>query len=168
MTIDEFLAQIDDKLPPAPAEELAAFERAIGHPLPDDYRQFLVACNGGYVGRQLWFQGPTPGAGTVKVGVHHVGGFRKEWHFSLPEHRTADDEDRRPSALVWVMDDPFGNDLCIGVSGPHVGRMFFCHREYDLVDSWESSIDSSSSGLFVLADSLTNFIAHVRPLEPDA
>ncbi len=91
MAIHEFLAVIDDKQPPAPAKELAAFERVIGHPLPDDYRRFLVACNGGFVGGSLGFKGPTPEGKAADAGAHHIGGFRGEWHFSLsdlPDHRT--------------------------------------------------------------------------------
>jgi hypothetical protein len=30
MTVDEFVSLVDDKQPPAPAKELAAFERSIG------------------------------------------------------------------------------------------------------------------------------------------
>jgi hypothetical protein len=38
MTIEEFVAEIEDKLPPAPGRQLSAFESQIGHRLPEDYR----------------------------------------------------------------------------------------------------------------------------------
>jgi len=53
MTVDEFLAEIKHKEPPAQATRVAAFENSIGHVLPDDYRQFLIACNGGYAGGRV-------------------------------------------------------------------------------------------------------------------
>jgi hypothetical protein len=165
MTIDEFLAKIDDKRPPAPAEELAAFERAIGHPLPDEYRRFLVACNGGYVGGSLWFKGPTPGGEAADAGVHHIGGFREEWHFSLPEHRECYDG-RIPAALVWVMDDPFGNAICVGLSGPHRGRVYFWDHENEPDGDWDGAVESAGN-LQLLADSFTEFVAGLAPSGDD-
>jgi len=46
MTLDELLAALDHKSPPAPIDALKRFEATIGQPLPDDYREFLVRCNG--------------------------------------------------------------------------------------------------------------------------
>jgi hypothetical protein len=165
MTIDDFLLVIDDKQPPAPAVELAAFERAIGRSLPDDYRRFLVACNGGYVGGSLWFKGPTPEGKAADAGVHHIGGFRKEWHFSLPEHRDCYNG-RIPAALLWIMDDPFGNAVCVGLSGPHRGRVFFWDHENEPDDDWDGAVESAGN-LRLLANSFTEFVAGLRPLEND-
>lgn len=160
MTIEEFLALIDDKQSPAPAKELATFEGAIGHPLPDDYRRFLVACNGGYVGGSLWFKGPTPKGEAADAGVHHIGGFREEWHFSLPYHRECYDG-RIPSDLVWVMDDPFGNAICVGLSGPHRGEVFFWDHENEPDDDWDGSLESAGN-LQLLANTFTEFVAGLR------
>ena len=161
MTIDEFLSVIDKKLAPAPPERLSAFERTIGHTLPDDYRQFLVACNGGYVGGALWFNGPTPNGTSADAGVHHIGGFRKEWHFSLPEHRECY-VGRIPAALVWVMNDPFGNAICVGLSGPHRGQVFFWDHENEPDEDWDGSVESAGN-LQLLANSFTEFIAGLVP-----
>jgi hypothetical protein len=40
MTIDEFVAEIESKKPPAPADELKALEADLGKKLPADYRAF--------------------------------------------------------------------------------------------------------------------------------
>jgi hypothetical protein len=164
MTIDELLAVIDDKQPPAPLTDLSAFERSIGQPLPDDYRQFLVACNGGYVGGSLWFMGPTPGGGTAEAGVHHIGGFREESYFSLPENRKCYDG-RIPDALVWVMDDPFGNAICVGLREPYLGQVFFWDHENEPDEEWDGSVESAGN-LQLLANSFTDFVTGLRPLEP--
>jgi hypothetical protein len=50
MTIDEFLLAIDRKAPPAPIDALVRLESALGDLLPSEYREFLIASNGGYVG----------------------------------------------------------------------------------------------------------------------
>ncbi len=165
MTIDEFLAVIDDMQPPAPAEELAAFERAIGHSLPNDYRQFLVGCNGGYVGGSRWFTGPTPEGKSADAGVHHIGGFRDEDYFSLAESQECY-EGRIPKALLWIMDDPFGNAICIGLSGPHRGRVYFWDHENEPDDDWDGSVESAGN-LQLLANSFTDFVAGLAPSADD-
>lgn len=161
MTVDEFLTVIEDKQPPAPASALATFERTVGHTLPDDYRRFLVACNGGYVGGSFWFKGPTPEGKVADAGVHHVGGFREEWHFSLPEHRQCYDG-RIPTALVWIMDDPFGNAICIGVDGPYRGLIYFWDHEKEPDEDWDGKVDSAGN-LQLIANSFTDFVAGLLP-----
>jgi hypothetical protein len=69
MTIAEFVANVDDRRPPAPQEQLDAFEAEIGHRLPIDYREFLVMCNGGFVAGAYWFTGPTPEGDSADAGV---------------------------------------------------------------------------------------------------
>lgn len=165
MTIDEFLSHIDDKLPPAPPAQFSAFERSIGHPLPDDYRRFLTACNGGYVGGSLWFNGPTPDGSPADAGVHHIGGFREESHFSLSDARECY-EGRIPAALVWIMDDPFGNAICIGVSEPYRGRIYFWDHENEPADDWDGEVETAGN-LQLLANSFTEFVAGLGPVEPE-
>src|SRR5437868_5783287 len=108
MTIDEFIAEVESKKPPAPQDQLEAFEAELGKTLPEDYRRFLVACNGGYIGGRFWFQGPTPEGKKADAGVHHIGGFRKQSHFSLKSALECL-KGRIPKPLLWIMDDPFGN-----------------------------------------------------------
>jgi hypothetical protein len=60
MTIDEFIALMKDIDPPAPADQVAAFESTIGGRLPDDYREFLIRTNGGNIPGWYRFKGPTP------------------------------------------------------------------------------------------------------------
>lgn len=165
MTIDEFLKVIDNKLPPAPPKELAEFERTIGHSLPEDYRKFLVACNGGYVGGALWFMGPTPEGLTAEAGVHHIGGFRDEGYYCLNTNWKCY-VGRIPAALLWIMDDPFGNAICVGLSGPHLGRVFFWDHENEPDEDWDGSVESAGN-LRLLANSFTDFVAGLRPLEND-
>src|SRR5262245_35298266 len=81
MTLDEFLAVIDDKQPPAPLDSLEQFESQIGHRLPEDYRRFLLRCNGGYAAGSVVFQGPTPEGNTADACPNHIGGFREEDYF---------------------------------------------------------------------------------------
>jgi hypothetical protein len=170
MDLQEFLTYVDKTSPPGPEKEIARFEAEIGARLPEDYRQFLVACNGGLVGGMLWFRGPTAEGGTADAGINHIGGFREEPHFSLDWARECyqDDDDLRiPRELLWIMDDPFGNAICLGVSGQHRGRVFFWdHEEEPDPEDWDGSIETAGN-LQLLANSFTEFVAGLVPLPED-
>jgi hypothetical protein len=167
MTIDEFVAEIEEKLPPAPVDALGAFEADIGQRLPDDYRRFLVMCNGGYVGGRLWFTGPNPEGRDTDAGVHHIGGFRQENYFSLASARDCyqGSDQRIPKALLWIMDDPFGNAICLGLTGKHRGRVYFWDHECEPdPDDWDGQVETAGN-ILLLANSFTDFVAGLR--QPD-
>jgi hypothetical protein len=169
MTVDELVRLVEKRSPPAPEAEIARFEREIGATLPEDYRRFLAACNGGYLGGRLWFTRPGLQGRHAHVGLHHVGGFRTESHFSLDWARgcyQSPDELRIPLDLVWVMDDPFGNAFCVGIAGEHRGRVYFWdHEEEPDPDEWDGSVEGAAN-LLQLADSFDGFAAGLLP-EPD-
>jgi hypothetical protein len=168
--VAEFLKHINKKKPPAPAKELARLEAELGVALPGDYRQFLIECNGGHVGGALWFRGPTPEGQRADAGVHHVGGFRKQSYFSLDWARRCyqdDDELRIPRELLWIMDDPFGNAICLGITGPYRGGVYFWdHEEEPDPEEWDGSVETAGN-LQLLAKSFTDFVAGLAPLSED-
>ena len=168
MTIDELVSKVDKRDPPAPEGRLRRFEAELGATFPADYRQFLVACNGGYLGGSLWFTRPGLTGRHAHVGIDHVGGFRDESHFSLESRRACyqdPDEVRIPLDLVWIMDDPFGNAFCLGVRGSYRGRVYFWdHEEEPDPDEWDGSAEGAGN-LLLLADSFEEFVAGLRPLE---
>ena len=166
MTPESFLAVISKKLPPAPEADLARFENLLGSRLPEDYRQFLVACNGGYVGGAYWFKGPTPSGEPADAGVHHIGGFRSEYGFSLEQRRNAF-EGRIPADLLWIMDDPFGNAICLGIRGEYFGMVFFWDHENEPDESWDGAIESAGN-VGLLANSFTEFVSGLTKTEPAA
>lgn len=167
MTIEEFLDQIREKKPPAPPEKVSRLENELGVALPDDYRQFLIRCNGGYVGGALWFQGPTPEGKAADAGVHHIGGFRDENYFSLEKWRAVSQDPGLciPRELLWVMDDPFGNAICLAVSGAQRGCVFFWDHER-VPEAWDGSVESAGH-LQLLARSFADFVAGLRPSSED-
>ena len=166
MTIDEFITEVKDKSPPAPADKLARFEADIGHTLPDDYRYFLINCNGGYVGGRYWYRGKNPEGQEVEAGVHHIGGFRDESCFSLSWTRDCY-EGRIPDELIWINDDPFGNAICLGIAGDHRGRVFFWDHENEPDEDWNGSVDTAGN-ITLIANSFTEYVAGLRELDnPD-
>ncbi len=157
MSIDEFLAFVDDRLPPAPKKELARLESELSCRLPADYRSFLLACNGGSVGGRLWFRGPAPDGRPVDVGVHHVGGFRSESYLSIFDTRYLYGS-RIPSPLLWIMDDPFGNAICLAVRGDHKGHVFFWdHEDEPDPRAWDGRMETAGN-IRLVAHSFTDFV----------
>ena len=157
MTIDELIDEMTSKDPPASEANIVAFESEIGHQLPEDYRQFLAASNGGYIGGRFWFN-------DGKTGIDHIGGFRSESHFSLLSTREIY-ADRIPNELIWIMDDPFGNAICIGITGETEGKIYLWDHE-DEADpaEWDGSV-ANSDNVSVLASSFTDFVAGLAPIE---
>ena len=167
MTFDEFLAVIDDKRPPAPLNSLDRFESQIGQRLPEDYRDFLLRCNGGYAAGAVVFQGPTPEGHAADACPNHIGGFREEGHFSLVAAREnyQTDEVRIPEALLWIMDDPFGNAMCLGLTGQHRGRIYFWDHENEPdPETWDGKVETAGN-INLLANSFTAFVGGLQRLE---
>jgi hypothetical protein len=165
MTTEELLAAVQDKAPPAPPDRLAAFESAIGCPLPEDYRRFLVACNGGYASGKVLFLGTAPEGGPV-AGVHHVGGFREDYATSLEARRVGYQTGNPPPIprdLIWIMDDPSGNPICLGIAGGYRGQVYFGdHERGPDPDTWDGRVESA--GCFTrLTDSFAAFVAGLCP-----
>jgi cell wall assembly regulator SMI1 len=167
VTIEELVQAIDGKSPPANETEIAAFEAELGATLPADYRRFLVLCNGGHLGGTLWYIGPTPEGRTADAGIHHIGGFRGESYFSLRANRAVyqGSEVRIPLELLWIMDDPFGNAICLGVDGPSRGKVFFWDHEVPpTLGVWNGRVESAEN-IQLLADSFTEFVSGLHPTE---
>ncbi|MBN1611689.1 MAG: SMI1/KNR4 family protein [Polyangiaceae bacterium] len=132
----------------------------------EDYRVFLLQCNGGYVGGRLWYRGPTPDGGAADAGVHHIGGFRTECHFSLLSHREVY-EGRIPDDLLWIMDDPFGNAICIGLRGDARGRIYFWDHECEPDDDdWDGGIETAGN-VTLIANSFAEFVTGLGPSADD-
>ncbi len=186
MTLEEFLDRIHKKSPPASEKAIRALELKLGAALPDDYRRFLVACNGGHLGGVLWFIGPTPDGVAADVGINHVYGVRTESRFDLQSTRRAYGP-RIPRGLLAIADDCFGNLLCLGLDGVHRGRLYFwdhecepdaCEVEVSTEDeaeestedepawwresAWDGSIETAGN-VQLIANSFTEFVDGLRP-----
>jgi hypothetical protein len=185
MTIDDFIAAVDaaadQALPPAalfllgPSKvlpptraQVEAFEAEIGTTLPDDYRRFLLRYNGGNVD---WYQfeGLTPEGQSWTTIISHVGGLREEPALSLRSARSCYQgrELQIPRALLWIMGDPGGNAICIGLTGKYRGRVYFwIHDEQPDPREWDGEVETAGNVIF-LANSFTDFMAGVVPRDSD-
>ena len=70
---------------------------------------------------------------------------------------------RIPVDLLWIMGDPFGNAICLGVGGTHRGRIYFWDHEMEPdPDSWDGQVDTAGN-VSLIAGSFAEFVAGLRP-----
>jgi SMI1-KNR4 cell-wall len=164
MTMDELLAALDDKSPPAPTAALERFEAKIGHQLPEDYRAFLIRCNGGYGCGYIEYLEPTLEEQVAVACLNHVGGFREESYYSLESNHKVYQlhEVRIPKELIWIADDPFGNAICLGISGVHRGKIFFWdHENEPNPEQWDGRVETAGN-IELVASSFSEFMAGLQ------
>jgi hypothetical protein len=149
MTVDEFIDRVKDDSPPASPERLAAFEVSRGCNLPEDYRYFLSKCNGGHLGG--------------RYGINVVGGLRPEPDYSLEENARIYG-DRLPENLLWIMEDPFGNPICLEIGDENAGRVFHWSAENEPIDGWDGDLETADN-VILLGESFTEFVAGLPELE---
>jgi hypothetical protein len=181
MTIDDFIAAVeasaDQALPPAvvsllgpskglpPSQgQVEAFEAEIGTTLPDEYRWFLLRCNGGKVD---WyrFERLTPEGKSWTAVLSDVGGLRKEPHLSLrfAHHCYQGHQIQIPRTLLWIMGGPGGNAVCIGLTGKYRGRVYFwIHDEQPDPQEWDGEVETAGN-VILLANSFTDFVSGIIP-----
>ena len=166
MTIKEFIGEIKSKKPPIPKSQLEILEKAVGTKLPDDYRRFLINCNGGYVGGRFWFQGRKSKDAVAEVGINHIGGFRKQTYFSLAWARETY-AGRIPKELLWIMDDPFGNAICLGINGRHREKIYFWDHENEPDPrKWNGKV-TTAGNIHRIANSFSEFVAGLQELSEE-
>jgi len=151
MDIAKFISGVDcaGTKQPTPAA-LEAFETSIGCRLPEEYRQFLLACAGGYFRSSAefnWPQGHWAGA------IQEVLGLRDD-ECSLvqtrktPQWPTVDE-------LLWIMSDHGGNPICMTIDKGLFGRIWFIDHE---VAEYEKP--------WTLAEAMSDNWGYVLPLAP--
>ena len=103
---------------PLSVDRLEAFERSLGTALPAPYRRHLSKHNGGYV----------DGARRLCL-LHHVFGVHDGPAWAQFRDRAKAYGGLVPSRLLPIADDPGGNLICLSLSGPDRGAVYFWDHE---------------------------------------
>ena len=132
---------------PATSElAIAEFERSIGAQLPDDYRRFLLTCNGG---EPVDGEFAVNGWGSTVVHVFYglntgYKAYNIDWSKSVFD-------DVLPESIVPIACDPGGYLVCLGVKGVAQGKVYFWDRGEKLDE------------LILLAPSFEDFVDGLKP-----
>lgn len=164
MTLDEFRTYLAKPGAPLSEVDITAFEKDIGTSLPDDYREFLQAVNGGWLGGALLISGTTAEGEPFDSDLHHIGGLRSEPHMDLRNQRAAYQDwlARIPRELIWIMDDSTGNAICLGIAGDARGKIYFWDHELEPdLDETDGTIEGMGN-ISLLAQSFASFFSGLQ------
>jgi len=134
-------------------EEVEAFEKKLGHPLPSAYRDFLLAHNGGRpIPSVIDIDDCPSGAIDVQVFLGLTGQFESEtleWSWDVFRERI-------PERLLPIADDSFGNLFCLSLTGNDAGQVLFLDR-----------YEESESRPYFVAKDFPEFLSKIREPTPD-
>jgi len=146
------------------AEEVAVFERTIGHSLPEDYRNFLC-----HFGGFAFFHGArfllkqSRGEATIEIFFGLMPGdpndILRNWHMS---HFGSDGHgnhfvphDFIPSEFLPVGQDAGSNPICLSIAGTNKGAIY-------LWVSQEAHDPPTYTSAYLVADSFTEFFMSLK------
>lgn len=138
------------------SEQIEEFEREFRIALPSQYRDFLLAHNGGSFADSVWFANELTGA---EVWIEEFYGLDCSVLTSsdlrsvmsvLQGPVAGRSYERIPGELIPVADSP-GGQLCLGVSGKPRGSVFWWDMEEPAEDPYDNTI--------LCADSFDSFLA---------
>lgn len=134
---------------------LEQFESLVGQTLPDGFRAYLLAHNGGMPGGvNLWLPGESEPSAEIlhAYGLHH-GPEAFQLEKQLDWHRQ-----HMMKGLIPFASDGGGNQFCIGTTGKHCGKVFLWdHETEDCPIHWRN--------FEAVANSFAKFLTFLRPTE---
>ena len=138
-----------EQFPPVNEEQIAALEGRPGRRLPDQYRQFLLRFYGGRLKeRVVDISGP---GDSDEVRYFYGIDAEEEWGDLLRTHEIF--RDRIPDHLLPIAEDDLGNQICISLSPPDNGKIYFWDHELEF---------TPGRAITLLADSFDEFLDRLR------
>jgi cell wall assembly regulator SMI1 len=151
------ISMVQSFKPALDEEQIAQAERQLGVSLPSDYRDFLLAHNGGH---------PRPNVFPL-FGNKSGDQAMLEWFFGIHsgENYNLMDEasyfrDRVPRNLLPIAADPGGNLICLSVSGPDRGIIYFWAHEEEVEEGEMPGFDN----VYFVAGSFSDLINNLTEL----
>jgi cell wall assembly regulator SMI1 len=142
---------IGDSFPRMDEMRIREFERQLGITLPHDYRNFLVAHNGGRPDPSGFSMtgDPLNPSGTIHwfFGIHNGQNYNLSQKYSVYQGRI-------PSNFLPIAGDPGGNLLCLSISGEDVGNVYFWDHE----DEASEGELPDYTNVYFIADSFTDLM----------
>jgi hypothetical protein len=141
--------------------QIGAFENAFGHPLPDDYRQFLLDVNGGRLAKSNceFDQGVVNRLFSLEDTDEESRDLATRANRSRPMLPSPD--------LLFIGHDGFSNRILLVLAGEHRGEVWFMLTDDPRPEDanprvmWHDRRDMRK-----LAGSFEQFMRSLRPLTP--
>ena len=124
-------------------ETLVEFERKLGVPLPDAYREYLLAFNGGKYEKDVITISEAEG----ETRVHHMYGLHGGPRYAQLRNKRS----IAGTLFLSICDDSFGNQFLLRLSGAEAGAVYFLDHEV-----------RPEEGLSVLAGGFNEFVAKMK------
>jgi cell wall assembly regulator SMI1 len=142
------MAQIKSLFEPVTEEKILALEERLKARLPPDYREFLLAHNGGSVEPDVFFISPAQGESslTILFGITSTKAYDL-WDNALDAY---EDMDR---TILPIGEDPGGNQVYLSLHPETYGQVLFRDHETPAPDC-----------LFPVATSFTAFLQGLHEL----
>jgi cell wall assembly regulator SMI1 len=141
----------DSFQPKLSAEDIETVERRLNLVFPTDYKEFLLAHNGG---RPKPNRFPIRGNRSDTQGIlSWLYGIHDDGTYNLID-QAAMFQDRVPPELLPIGEDPGGNLICLTISGSNRNHVYFWTHE-DEVDEGEIP---SYDNIYFVADSFTELL----------
>ena len=151
---------IDERGPQVTDAQIRAFEQSYGHPLPDDYRQFLLDVNGGQ---------PDIANCEFEHGVVNSLFGLDDTENDSSDLATRANRERAslPSRdLLFIGHDDGGNSLLLALAGDHRGEVWYMLTDDDARpdDANPRVLWHDRRDMRKVADSFEQFMRALRPL----
>lgn len=150
--------EIRDAGPRVTPGDLDAFEASLGRRIPSPYRHFLMESNGGKP-KPSEFQYQTPDGRYSEGMVRGFFGVHEGEHYNLRRYVKLYRE-RIPPDMFPIANDPGGNLMLMGTSGPREGKIYFWNHELEADDGSPAREDNVS----FVANSIEDFLASLVDL----
>ncbi len=148
--------QMRDSLKPLSEEKLCEVENRMGFTLPTAYRQFLLQYNGGKP-KPAGFRFDKESDTYNDSEINFFHGIQEDAEFYINFERNCRmSEGRMPPDLIPIASDPFGNWICIAVSGEDCGQVYFWDHERE-ADPDEDEVPDYSN-LHLIATDFNQFL----------
>ncbi len=138
-----------------PIDEMSIhkFEKEIGHELPDDYKNFLLAHNGGEP--EFYIFSKNNELGKIVLNTFYGLNIDDDYDDLLNVYHSL--KDRIPSQFIPIGDDPGGNQFLLGISSPYNGKIYFWDHNTEL-ENYDFTKNELPKNLYKLADSFDEFL----------
>jgi len=142
--------------PPLNEEDVRSFEKNHGLALPTDYKEFLLATNGGRPERDLFtiegLEGDSPFRIHFFFGLNDpIASCNLDWNLTVFRERL-------PTGLLAIATTEGADKICLVVAGARAGTLCY----------WDGHARASERNLYFLADDFSSFISslHADELSP--